>query len=49
MKVLYTIVGVLAIVFGIMSWCGFEMSPFAAGCYAFTAGIVFISEACKVK
>lgn len=49
MKVLYTVFGILAIFAGIMSWCGFEMTTFAAGSYALVAGIMFLGEARKVK
>ena len=49
MKVVYIFLGVIAIVVGALSLCGFEMNRVAAGCYAITAGIIFISEACKVK
>lgn len=49
MKVAYIVFGIIAITVGVAGLCGFEMNPAAAGCYAITAGIMFISEACKVK
>ena len=49
MKATYIVFGIIAITVGVASWCGFEMNRVAAGCYAITAGIMFISEACKVK
>lgn len=49
MKVVYTVLGICAIVVGVMSFCGFEMTPVAAGCYAITAGIAFINESARVK
>lgn len=47
MKAAYIVFGIIAITVGVASWCGFEMNPFAAGCYAITAGIMFISEGTK--
>ena len=49
MKAGYIVLGIIAITVGIASWCGFEMNRIAAGCYAITAGIMFISEGTKVK
>lgn len=49
MKLVYIVLGSIAVLFGVMSWCGYEMTNFAAGCFAITAGTMFISEVDKVK
>lgn len=49
MKIVYTILGICAIVVGVLSLFGLEMTPFAAGCYAITAGIAFINEGTRIK
>ena len=46
MRVLYIMLGLVGIVLGIISMCGVGvLTPFAAGCYAVTAGIAFLGEA----
>ena len=48
MKVIYIVLGIAGVVFGILNMCGVEvLTPFAAGCYAFTAGTSFIGEAVR--
>jgi hypothetical protein len=49
MRVVYVVLGICAVIVGMLSLFGIEMTPFAAGCYAITAGIAFISEGTKVK
>ena len=49
MKIVYAVLGICAIVVGIMSFCGFEMTPVAAGCYAITTGIAFLNESDRMK
>ena len=49
MKVIYIVLGICAIVVGVLSLFGLEMTPFAAGCYAITVGIAFISEGTRIK
>ena len=48
-KLLYLVVGVMAAVFGILAWCGIELNQFAAGSYAFVAGVMFVKEAMRIK
>ena len=46
MRVIYPVLGVVGIVFGILNMCGVEViTPFAAGSYAVTAGLSFLGEA----
>ena len=48
MKVVYIVLGIAGIIFGILNMCGVGvLTPFSAGCYAFTAGISFIGEAIR--
>ena len=49
MKAIYNILGIFAIVIGALSFCGFDMSPTAAGCYAIIAGFMFFTKADEVK